>query len=133
MGNTDAELQARRYSEMVMDDTLKHLSQTIRSANSSVEEGAAITNELARQARVLSDAETDISIAEYNTNQVAQTLRGMRSLRGKLKSVIWEKKQELRTIEFDCRRSNFSNVNLDLSEEDVGLCAFSNMACKSSS
>jgi len=130
--NREAELQAKRWSEMVMDDTLKNLSQTIRSASSAVEIGEAINNELARQDRVLSNAETDISKAEYETDQVTQTLKGMKSLRGKLNNVIWKKKPKLRRIEFDCKTSNFSNVNLDLLEDDVGLCAFSKIGCKSS-
>merc|ERR1719233_676846 len=108
-----------------MDDTLKHLSQTITAANIAVETGAEINNELARQDRVLSNAGTDISTAEYDTDQVTQTLQGMRSLRGKLKSVIWKKKTEIRAAEFDCKSSNFRNLNLSLLADDVGLCAFS--------
>jgi len=131
--NQEAELQAKRYSEMVMDDTLKHLSRTIRTAGSIVEKGTCINNELARQDRVLSNAETDISIAEYETDQVSETLKGMRSLRGKLKSVIWKKEPKLRITEFDSRRSTFSNVNFDSLEEGVGLCAFSKMDSKSQS
>jgi len=131
--NQEAELQAKRYSEMVMDDTLKHLSRTIHTASSMVEKGASINNELARQDRVLANAETDISIAEYETDQVTETLKGMRSLRGKLKSVIWKKEPKPRLTEFDSRRNTFSNVNLDLLNEDVGLFAFSKMDSKAPS
>jgi len=127
----EAELQAKRHSKIVMDDTLKHLSHSIRTAGSIVEKGAAINNELARQENVLSKAETDISIAEYDTDLVTNTLKGMRSLRGKLKNVIWKKEPKLKMNEFDCQTSTFSNVNLDLLEEDAGLCALS-MQCKPS-
>jgi len=129
--NQEAELQAKRYSKIVMDDTLKHLSHTIRTASSIVEIGDGINNELARQERVLSKAETDISIAEYETDQMTQTLKGMRSLRGKLKNVIWKKEPKLKIKDFDCERSTFSN--LDLLKEDVGLSSFSRMECKPSS
>jgi len=131
--NRDAELQAKRYSKMVMDDSLTHLSRTIRTAGSIVEKGAAINDELARQEHVLSKAETDIFVTQYETEQVTQKLKGMRSLRGKLKNVIWKKEPTLRRSEFDSKRSTFSNVNLDLLKDDVGLCAFSKMECKSSS
>jgi len=131
--NRDAELQAKRYSKMVMDDSLKHLSHTIRTAGSIVEKGAAINNELARQEHVLSKAETDILVAEYETDQVTQKLKGMRSLRGKLKNVIWKKDPKLRISGFDSETSTFSNLNLDLLKDDVGLCAFSRMDCNSSS
>jgi len=130
--NKEAELQAKRYSKIVMDDTLKHLSHTIHTAGSIVEKGAAINNELARQENVLSKAETDISIAEYETDQVTRTLKGMRSLRGKLKNVIWKKEPKLKVNEIDCQKSTFSNLNLDLLEEDAGLCALSGMQCKPS-
>jgi len=131
--NSDAELRAKRYSSLVMDDTLKHLSQTIHTAGSIVEKGAAINNELARQESVLSKAETDILVAEYETEQVTHTLKGMRSLRGKLKNVIWKKEPKLKISEFDNKRSTFSNMNLDLLKDDVGLCSFSStMQCQSS-
>lgn len=131
--NQKAELRARRYSEMVMDDTMEHLFHTIRTAGSIVEKGEAINNELSRQDHVLSKAETDISIAEYETDEVTQTLKGMGSLRGKLKRVIWQKQPTLRRTEFDSKRSTFSNVSFDGLPEDVGLCAFSKMNSKPSS
>jgi len=130
--NREAEHQAKRYSKMVMDDSLKHLSHTIRTADLIVEKGAAINNELTRQEHVLSKAETDILVAEYETDQVTQKLKGMKSLRGKLKNVIWKKEPKLRRSDFDSQRSTFSKLNLDLLKDDVGLCAFSRMESKSS-
>jgi len=125
--NSEGELQARRYSEMVTDDTLEHLRHTIRTASSIVDKGNAINNELARQERVLSTAENDIAIAEFDTDLSTEKLRGMKSLRGKVASLIWKKKPKLRIDEFSNERSTFSNVNLNLLNDDVGLCAFSNM------
>jgi len=131
--NQKAELRASRYSEMVKDDTIRQLYHTIRTASSMVDKGEAINNELSRQDHVLSNAKTDISIAEYHTDQVTQTLKGMRSLRGKLKRVIWQKEPTLRRTEFNSETSTFSNVSLDRLDGDVGLCAFSRMNSKPSS
>jgi len=125
--NPEGELQAKRYSKMIADDSLKHLRQTIRTASSIVDKGTAINNELARQENVLSKAEYDIAIAEYDTDQTTNTLKGMKSLKGKLANVIWKKEPKLRINEFSKESSTFSNVNLNMLEGDVGLCAFSNM------
>eukprot|EP00495_Collosphaeridae_sp_1-RS-2012_P000662 TRINITY_DN10613_c0_g1_i1.p2 TRINITY_DN10613_c0_g1~~TRINITY_DN10613_c0_g1_i1.p2 ORF type:complete len:108 (+),score=25.43 TRINITY_DN10613_c0_g1_i1:226-549(+) len=51
----------------------------------------------------------------------------MKSLKGKLASVIWKKEPKLRISEFRKETSTFSNVNLNLLGDDVGLCAFSKM------
>merc|ERR1711920_465478 len=112
---------------MISDDTLKHLRHTIRTASSIVDKGTAINDELARQERVLSTAENDIAFAEYDTDQATQKLKGMKSLKGKLASVIWKKEPKLRINEFSKETSTFSDVNLNLLKGDVGLCAFSNM------
>jgi len=131
--NREAELRAKRYREMLVDDTLKHLSQTIRTANSTVEKGAAINKELARQDLVLSNVENDIFFTEYETDQLTQNLKGMSSLRGKLKSVIWKKKPKLKMKKCNSDSNPCGNVNMDSLEEDLGLCAFTRVDCKSSS
>jgi len=131
--NPEGELQARRYSKMVTDDTLEHLRDTLRTASSIVEKGTAINDELVRQERVLSTAENDIAFAEYETDQSTQKLGGMKSLKGKLASVIWKKEPKLRINEFNQETSTFSKVNLDLLGDDVGLCGFSKMQNSSTS
>jgi len=122
--NGEAELQAKLLCKMVTDDTLKHLSHTVRIAGTIVEKGVVINNELARQDSVLSKKMTDIE-------QVTQTLNGMRSWRSKLKSSLWKKEPKLNMKEFDSKRSCFSAVNLDLLK-DAGLCPLSKLACSSS-
>jgi len=123
----EGELQAKRYTKMVKDDTLKHLRHTIHVASSIVEKGTAINDELARQEQVLSTAENDIAIAEYETDQCTEKLKGMKSLKGKLASVIWKSEPKLRINEFRKETRTFSNVNLNLLKDDIGLCSFSNM------
>jgi len=131
--NREAELRAKSYGEMLLDDTLKHLSDTIRTANSTVDKGAAINKELARQDPVISNTENDIFIAEYETDQVTQTLNEMSSLRGKLKSVIWKKKPKLKIKKSISDPNPRGNVNFVSLEEDFGLCAFTRVDCKPSS
>jgi len=123
--NRKGELQAKRYCRIINDDTLKHLRHSIRTASSIADKGTAINDELARQERVLSKAGNDIAIAEYETDQTTEKLKGMKSLGGKLVSVVWKKEPKLK--KFSRKTSSFSNVNLGLLEEDGGLCAVSKM------
>merc|ERR1719397_1207548 len=71
--NPEAELQAKRWCNLVTDDTLKHLSHTVLIAGSIVETGVAINDELSRQDGLLSTAESDLSISKYETEQLAKT------------------------------------------------------------
>merc|ERR1719233_124129 len=116
--NREAELQAKRWCKMVTDDTLKHISHSVHIAGSIVEKGVAINNGLARHRSLLSKAETDISLSKYESEQAAETLSGMRSLRSKLKNVIWKKEPKLNMEEFNRKIGSFNKV--DLFEENVG-------------
>jgi len=127
VSDTEGELQAEQYSKVVMDDSLKHLREAIHTASFMIDKGTAINDELERQKHVLSNAENDIAIAEYDTDQLTETLKGMKSLKGKFARIIWKKEPKLRLDEFSTETRSFSNVNLDLLEEEVGLCAFSKM------
>jgi len=122
--NGEAELQAERWCKMITDDTLKHLSHTVRIAGTIVEKGVGINNELARQDSILSKKMTHI-------DQVNQTLNGMRSLRSKLKSALWKKEPKPNMKEFDSKTSFFSTVNLDLFG-NTGSCPNSELECCSS-
>merc|ERR1719233_416990 len=119
----EAELQAERWCVMVKDDTLKHLSHTVRIAGTMVEKGVIINDELARQDRIPFKKMTEI-------DQVTQTLNGMRSLRSKLRSALRKKEPKLNMKEFDGKRSCFSTVNLDVFE-DTGF-PLSKPECSSS-
>jgi len=127
--NRKGELQAERYCKLVEGDTLEHLRDTRRSASSLLDKGTAINDELARQERVLSKAESDLVIANYDTDQTIETLKGMKSLRGKLASVLWKKEPKLRINDFTKDTRTFIDLNVDLLDEDVGLSAFSKMSC----
>jgi len=110
-----AERAAKVYTEIVKDDTLRHLSNTIRLAGSIADKGGDINEELRRQEHVLRQADTDISFVEYQSDQATEILKGMRSLRGKVGS-IRKKKPKLKVQVFnDC----------DLLNPEMGLCIMS--------
>jgi len=114
----EGESQAEEYCKMVTDDTLKHLNRTVRMASSIVEKGTDINQELARQERVLLKAENDLSMAEYETDQANETLRGMKSLKGKLSSILRKKEPKLKV-------NPLSKINMDLMDGAPGLSPFS--------
>jgi len=111
-----AERAAKKYTEMVKDDTLKHLRNSIFVAGSMVRNGADINEELRRQEGVLRKAETDMSVTEYKTDQTTQTLRGMTSLTGKLTSTLRTKKAKLKLQTYN---------DYDLLNGEMGLCSLS--------
>jgi len=121
--NRKGEEYATRYSRRIRGDTLRHLSHTIRMAGSIAEKGNDINKELARQDELLLTAENDISMAEYETDQANEALKGMSSLKGKLSTIVWRKKPKLMV-------NPYRNMVMD---GEVGLCAFSRMGnCNSS-
>jgi len=111
-----AERAAKKYTEMVKDDTLKHLRKSIIVATSAVGKGADINEELRRQEHVLRNADIDITFTECETNQTAQKLKGMTSLSGKLMSTIRKKKPKIRSQIYN---------DFDLLNGEVGLCSMS--------
>merc|ERR1719245_618815 len=54
----------------------------------------------------------------------------MRCLRSKFKNVIWKKSPKAKINDFDSKTSSFSNVKLELFEEDMRS-SLSKMECKS--
>jgi len=125
VADPEGEAQAEEYCKKVRGDTLKHLNRTVRMASSIVEKGTDINQELARQERVIFKAENDLSMAEYETDQATETLRGMSSLKGKLSSILRKKQPKMKV-------NPFSNMNMDLMDGESGLCAFSTMShCQS--
>merc|ERR1719320_836427 len=121
----EGEFRAKQYASFVKEDTLKHLHHTIHVAGSIVQKGNDINEELGRQDRVLSKAENDISIAEYETDQTAQTLKGMSSLTNKIIDSIWRKEPKLKA-------RACSELSVDLFDGETGLSSFSKMSgCRS--
>jgi len=113
----EGELLAKQYSNMVRNDTLKHLNNTVRVADSIVQKGANINDELGRQERFLCTVDNDMSTIDYDTDLTARTLKGMTSLRGKISSTISKRKSK--------RKLNKLNFDLMAGE---GLCALSRIS-----
>jgi len=121
----EMEHNARRYSEIVKEDSLKHLRHTIRIAGSIAEKGRDMNKELARQENVMGRAETGVAITEYETDQVSETLKAMSSLKRKFASATRKKRPKQKVIS--------PRLDFDLFNREVGLVAFSRMSnCKSS-
>jgi len=122
----EMESTAKRYCKMVREDSMRSLHQTISVASSIVEKGSDINKELARQEQVISMAETDISIAEFDIDEVTDVLKGMSSLRGKLSSVLKKKKPKLKV-------TPPRNMDMNLMNGEVGLFSFSKISTPESS
>jgi len=114
--NMKAERAAKKYTDMVKDDTLKHLRDSINVATSVVGKGADINEELRRQEHVLSNANIDVTFTESETNKTAQKLRGMRSLNGNLMSATRKKKPKYRSQIYN---------DIHLLNGELGLCSLS--------
>jgi len=121
----EGEQWALGYSNMVTDDTLKHLNDTVRVANSIVLKSGDISKELDRQERVLCKAEEEISTVEYDTDVTSQTLKEMSSLRSKIASTVFPRKKPKPKPEA------LAKIDFGIMNGQAGLCAFSRMAdCK---
>jgi len=114
--NRKAECAAKQYTEMIQDDTLRHLSHSVRVAGSIAGKGSDINVELRRQELVLRKADVDISFAEYETDQTTETLKGMKSLRSKFSRSIRKKEPKLKAQLFN---------DIDLLNGEMGLNALS--------
>jgi len=116
----EGEEWAKQYSKKVTDNTLEHIHDTVVVANSIVLKSASINEELGRQERVLSNAEKDISAAEYDTDVTSRTLKGMSSLGGKIANTLSTRKPK-KKIKVS------SEINFALINGELGLCAYSRM------
>jgi len=119
--NREGELLAQKYSNMIKNNTLEHINKTVCVADSIVQKGANINEELNRQERALCKIDKDMSNIKYDTEVTSQTLKGMTSLKGKLASKLSRKKPK-REAEV------VSEMNFDLLNGQSGLCAFSKTA-----
>jgi len=86
------EYEARQYCDAVMENTLMELQNTCNVAENIVQTGADMSEELARQDRVIQQADRCVHSTEQDLNETRWRLRGMMHLRGKLVNFIWDKK-----------------------------------------
>jgi len=89
------EREAKLYMDAIETDTLSHVDNAVRIASLIVEKTDDITEELVRQGDVIRQANDDIHHTEQDVNQTNYTLKGMKSLRGKLGNMVWRKKPKV--------------------------------------
>jgi len=89
------EREAKLYAEMVERDTLTHMGNTLRIAEMIVQKSDDITEELVRQGDVINQANSDMHDTEQEVNQTNHTLKGMKSIRGKVANTLWHKKPKV--------------------------------------
>jgi len=111
----EGELLAKQYSKVVRNDTLKHVNNAVRFADSIVQKGANINDELSRQERFLCKVDNEMSTIDYDTDLTARALKGMTSLTGKISSTISKRKS----------KRKLNKLNFDLMAGESGLCALS--------
>jgi len=93
------EREAQLYAEAVERDTLKHVGNTLRIAQGIVQKSDDITEELGRQGEVINTVNKDIHDTEQVVNQTNHTLKGMKSIRGKVGNILFRKKPEVQAYE----------------------------------
>lgn len=104
------ESEAKKYSDYIEEETLMHLSHTIRTADSMVESGYDLCEELARHDNVLKKTDHDLHSIEQDIHETNWTLRSMNSLRGKVANLILRKKPKV--DEDDCVASDDGSLRV---------------------
>jgi len=89
------EREAKLYAEIVERDTLKHVGDTLRIAEMIVQKTDDIGGELARQGNVINQVNSDMHDTELEVNETNKTLKGMKSIRGKMVNMVRQKKPKV--------------------------------------
>jgi len=86
------ECEAMQYCDALEEDTWIELKDTFQVAETIVQKGANIKEELARHDWVIHSANRDMHSTEQDINETSWRLKGMKSLSGKIGNLIWHKK-----------------------------------------
>jgi len=86
------ECEAMQYCDGLEKDTWMELKDTCQIAETIVQKGADIKEELARHDRVIHEANRDMHSTEQDINETSWRLKGMMSLSGKIGNLIWNRK-----------------------------------------
>jgi len=100
----EGEYQAELYMDAVQDDSILQVTNTLDIANSMIEKGNDVTDELERQRKVMHKANNDINITEQEINDTNYILNGMKSLTGKFSNLVWKKPKNKAQDMFDSVR-----------------------------
>lgn len=109
------EYEARQYCDAVMENTLMELQNTCNIAERIERKSADMSEELARQDRVMRKSERCVHSTEQDLNETRWRLIGMKSLRGKVGNFIWHRKPEAKSysdIVIETREFRTSSTSL---------------------
>jgi len=86
------EYEGRQYCDALKKDTLMELKNTCQVAETIVQKGDDISEELARQGKVVDKLNHVLHSTEQDLNDASYRLRGMKSLGGKVVNSLWHRK-----------------------------------------
>jgi len=108
-----AERTANQYTELVQGDSLEHLRKSIRIAGSISKKGTDINKELRRQQHVIHRADSDIRLADCDTDQTNEKLRRMSSSWKRATSIRKGKTKKVQTSKNpDILRTGISSYSM---------------------
>jgi len=84
--------EARLYMHALQNSSMNQLSITYRNAESLLEKGNTIHEEIKRQGEIVKEANRDAEATEKDICDTSHRLKGMKSIRGKVKNMIWRRR-----------------------------------------
>jgi len=84
----DEKREARLYMNALLDSSMNELSVTFRSAESLLEKGNTIHEEVRRQGEIVKQANREAKATRKDIRNTSHRLKGMESIMGKVKNMI---------------------------------------------
>jgi len=106
--------EARLYMHALQYSSMNELSVTYRNAESLLEKGNTIHEEVKRQGEVVKEVNRDAEATEKDIRDTSHRLKGMKSIRSKVKNIIWHKRRSSRGViihESDDQSANLRRSN----------------------
>jgi len=110
----DEKREARLYMNALLDSSMNELSVTFRSAESLLEKGNTIHEEVKRQGEIVKQANRDAKATGKDIRDTSHRLKGMESIMGKVKNMILPKRGRSDGVvvhEFDDEAHEFGRSN----------------------
>jgi len=106
--------EAMQYCDALEEDTWMELKDTCQIAETLVQKGADIGEELTRENRVIHKANRDMHSTVQELKETSYKLKGMKSLGAKLGNFIWKPKAHS-SSDFMCESRDFRTTTISLS------------------
>jgi len=90
----EEEHEAELYMNALQDSSMQELTLTFRNAESLLDKGNAIHDEVERQGEVVRQSNRDIEATWKDIHNTSHRLKGIKSLRGKFKNIIWHNHED---------------------------------------